>query len=139
MNPEQRFESLAVAGLAELERLADRILATGVEVRVVAGPEAASAPVQFPVPGTADTTAVLGHVALSTCTVELSGVRGDGVRDGRDLTGAVAAAVCDAEAERGGPFAGDVDALCAAALHCQVEDAKNRAGLVAATRLGVGQ
>ncbi|MGD9517641.1 phosphonate C-P lyase system protein PhnG, partial [Mycolicibacterium sp.] len=99
MRPELRFEALCEADAAALERLADEILATAVPVSVTSGPESVSAPVRVPVPGAGDTTVVLGHAALTRCTVELAGVRGDGVRAGYDPAGAVAAAICDAECE----------------------------------------
>ncbi|WP_250448162.1 phosphonate C-P lyase system protein PhnG, partial [Actinotalea sp. C106] len=99
---ESRYEALATAEPAALEALADAILAGAPvpTVEVVAGPETVTAPVRTPVPATGGATAVLGHVALTTCTVLLGGTRGDGIRSGRDLPGALAAAVCDAEAER---------------------------------------
>jgi alpha-D-ribose 1-methylphosphonate 5-triphosphate synthase subunit PhnG len=78
----------------------------------------------------------LGHIALSTCAVELDDTRGDGVRRGRDLAGAVAAAVCDAEVERGGWLASEVIALCEAAETVQARAGRSRASLVTATRIG---
>ena len=75
MRPEARFEALAAAEATALESLADEILGRGVEVSVSAGPESVSAPVRVAVPAQADTTAVLGHVALTRCTVLLVGIR----------------------------------------------------------------
>lgn len=135
MTAEQRYETLAAADSAALEQLADDILATGADIAVTAGPESISTPVRVSVPGTAETTVVLGHVALTRCTVELAGVRGDGIRSGYDLTGAVAAAVCDAEAHRAGPLAERVELLCRAAEQDRAASAADRAALVAATRL----
>ena len=135
MRPELRFEALCEADAGALERLADEILATAVPVSVTAGPESVSAPVRVPVPGTGDTTVVLGHVALTRCTVELAGARGDGVRPGYDPTGAVGAAICDAECERGGPHAPRVEELCRAALDARADRGRARAELVATTRL----
>lgn len=135
MKSEQRYEALAGADAAELERLADAILATGPDISVTAGPESISVPVRVAVPGSTDTTAVLGHVALTRCTVELAGTRGDGIRTGYDLTGAVAAAVCDAESNRGGPLADQVEQLCVAAERDRAAKAAERARLVAATGL----
>lgn len=135
MRPESRFEALCAAEASALERLADEILATGVEVTVTSGPEAVSAPVRVSVPGATDTTTVLGHVALTRCTTELAGVRGDGIRAGYDPAGAVAAAICDAECERGGPYAQRVEDLCRTAADEGTERGRARAELVARTRL----
>lgn len=135
MTAERRYAALAGADAAELEELADAILATGADISVTAGPESISTPVRVAVPGCAETTVVLGHVALTRCTVELGGTRGDGIRAGHDLTGAVAAAVCDAESHRGGPLAGRVAQLCADAERDRAARAADRARLVAATGL----
>lgn len=135
MTPESRMEALTDADSEALERLADDILATGVAVAVTVGPESVSAPVRVPVPGAGDTTVVLGHVALTRCTVELDGARGDGVRAGYDPAGAVAAAICDAECERAGPHTPHVEELCRAAHEAGAGRARERARLVASTRL----
>lgn len=133
---EQRFEALAGAEVGALEALADDILACGLEVSVTAGPESVSAPIRVAVPGSGATTVVLGHVSLTRCTITLAGTRGDGMRSGYDLVGAVAAAVCDAEYERRGPLAGRVRELCRAAEQARAREDGERAGLVAMTRLG---
>ncbi|BBZ06671.1 hypothetical protein MDOR_08400 [Mycolicibacterium doricum] len=135
MRPETRFEALCDADAETLERLADDILATAVVVSVTTGPESVSAPVRVPVPDADNTTTVLGHVALTRCTVELGGTRGDGVRAGYDPAGAVAAAICDAECERRGPHAHSVLELCRAALEARAERGRVRAGLAVRTRL----
>jgi alpha-D-ribose 1-methylphosphonate 5-triphosphate synthase subunit PhnG len=135
MNTVRRYEALSIAELGDIEMLADQILGTGTSVNVLSGPEVVSAPIRYPVPGTQQTTTVLGHVALTMCAVELDGVRGDGIRTCRDLVGAVAAAVCDAEAERNGPLSNEVLDLCDAALLRQEAEARSRASLVSATRL----
>jgi alpha-D-ribose 1-methylphosphonate 5-triphosphate synthase subunit PhnG len=136
MMAEQRFEALAGAEVGALEALADDILACGLEVSVTAGPESVSAPIRVAVPGSGATTVVLGHVSLTRCTITLAGTRGDGMRSGYDLVGAVAAAVCDAEYERRGPLAGRVRELCRAAEQARAREDGERAGLVAMTRLG---
>lgn len=136
MTPEERYEALAAADAVDVEQLADVILASGADIEVVAGPESVTAALRMPVPATRASSAVLGHVALTSCTVRLGGVRGDGMRPGRDLTGALSAAVCDAEAERGGPHAAAVEALCSTAIAGVAEAATARADLVAATRIG---
>ncbi|MGV9801397.1 phosphonate C-P lyase system protein PhnG [Mycobacterium sp. NPDC003449] len=135
MIAEQRYEALAGAEAVALERLADDVLAAGPEVSVTAGPESVSTPVRVSVPGSPGTTVVLGHLALTRCTVELAGTRGDGIRAGYDPTGAVAAAVCDAEAHRGGPLAAQVDRLCVATEQDRTATARERARLVATTTL----
>lgn len=136
MTPEERYEALGRVDPAELERLADQVLAAGPRVEVVAGPEVVTAPIRFPVPGTRSTTAVLGHAALTMCTVELDGVRGDGCRPGHDLSGAVAAAVCDAEVERAGPRVEDVLVLAHLAIARRRAQCAERAHHVELTRVG---
>jgi alpha-D-ribose 1-methylphosphonate 5-triphosphate synthase subunit PhnG len=135
MRPEERFEALATADMHALESLADEILAGGVEVSVSAGPESVSAPVRVAVPGQGDTTVVLGHVALTRCTVLLDGIRGDGLRAGYDLPGAVAAAICDAECERDGTLSARVHDLCRTAHSEAAHRRSERADLVAMTTL----
>ncbi|HEX9833287.1 MAG TPA: phosphonate C-P lyase system protein PhnG [Mycobacterium sp.] len=135
MRPEERFEALAATDTRALEALADEILAGGVEVSVCSGPESVSAPVRVGVPGSGDTTVVLGHVALTRCTVLLDRTRGDGLRAGNDLPGAVAAAICDAECERDGALSTRVHDLCRSAQRTRVRARAERAHLVAMTTL----
>lgn len=137
MSPEQRFEGLAIADDIELKQLADLVLSAAVEVEVIEGPETVSAALRVPVPGTGSTTSVIGHVALTRCQVELGGVRGDGCREGHDLTGAVAAAVCDAEAERNGPNANAVRDLAQRSLAARHATWAERAGMVEMTRVQI--
>ncbi|MGH8998638.1 MAG: phosphonate C-P lyase system protein PhnG [Acidimicrobiia bacterium] len=135
---EARYEALAAAPAPELVTLADRILAPleDTQVEVLAGPEVGSGPVRLPVPGTASATVVVGHVALTTATVALCGIRGDGVRPGRDPGGAVAAAVCDAEAERDGPLAQAVEALAATSIRSARHTKRRLGAVVESTRVG---
>ncbi len=135
MRAEERFEALAAADVEVLEALADEILAGGFDVSVTSGPESVSAPVRVGVPGAGNTTVVLGHVALTRCTVLLDGIRGDGIRAGYDLPGAVAAAICDAECERGGPLSPRVRDLCRSARDNRARIRAERADLVAMTTL----
>ena len=135
MNTEERFEALATADAASMEALADEILASGAAVSVTSGPESVSAPVRVSVPGSDATTVVLGHVALTRCTVAVEGTRGDGLRAGYDLPGAVAAAICDAECERNGAFSARVHDLCLAAQRANAARSDDRANLVAMTRV----
>lgn len=134
MTAEARLEALARASAGDLERLADRILAGGAAVVVLAGPEVASAPLRLPVPGTASTF-VVGRTVLTTCAVALDGTRGDGVVQGRALRAALAAAVCDAEAERGGPLAADVAHLARGARTARGSALAEEGRRVALTRL----
>lgn len=136
MNVEARFEALAEADVRGLEALADEILADGVSVSVTTGPESVSAPVRVNLPGTDDTTVVLGHVSLTRCSVLVGGVRGDGIRPGYDPVGAVAAAICDAECERGGSFSVRVREICRAAERERERAHRERARVVEMTRLG---
>jgi alpha-D-ribose 1-methylphosphonate 5-triphosphate synthase subunit PhnG len=136
MTPEERYEALAEAEATALERLADEVLAAGARAEVVAGPEVVTAPIRVPVPGTRSTTGVVGHATLTMCTVELGGVRGDGCRRGHDLSGAVAAAVCDAEVERDGPRAGEVVELVRRSAGDRRARWAERAHQVELTRVG---
>ena len=133
---EERYSYLSAADPATLTALADEILATGAEVHVVSGPEAVSTPLRYPLAGTQASTTVLGHVVLTRCTVTLADHRGDGIRSGRDLEGAVAAAICDAEVERNGPFTVRVHQLCETTKHELQAVAVQRAETVEATRIG---
>jgi alpha-D-ribose 1-methylphosphonate 5-triphosphate synthase subunit PhnG len=133
VTPEERFELLGAADAARLETIADAVLAAGVPVAVLSGPEVVTAPIRLRVPG-ADATAVIGHVALTSCTVEVDGVRGDGCRPGRDLQGALAAAICDAEAERTGPLAAQVGVLLVETDDDRVRRLAGLAAVVETTR-----
>ena len=135
MNPEERMEALSFADPQTLEQLADDILATAVPVAVITGPESVTAAVRVPIPGTDDTTTVLGHVALTRCSVELAGTRGDGIRTGYDPAAAAAAAICDAEYERDGAHREQVEQLCRDAVRARAVRARRRADLVSSTRL----
>lgn len=136
MSPEERFSALADADRHTLEALADEILAMGSAVNVTAGPESVSAPIRVRVAGTEDTTTVLGHLAMTRCSILLGGHRGDGLRSGHDQTGAVAAAVCDAECERSGPLSERVLELCRTTELARARQRRRRNDVVAQTRLG---
>lgn len=133
---EERYAYLAAVDAEALTALADDILVTGVDVQVVSGPEAASTALRYPLAGTEASTSVLGHIVLTSCTVTLAEHRGDGIRAGRDLEGAVAAAICDAEAERNGPLTDRIHQLCAVTQQQQQAAAAERAETVEATRIG---
>lgn len=135
---EERYTYLGAADAEALTALADAILATGVDVQVLSGPEAISTPLRYPLAGTQASTTVLGHVVLTRCTVLLAEHRGDGIRAGRDLEAAVAAAICDAEVEREGPLTARVHQLCDRTQQAHDEAAAQRADIVDATRVGEG-
>lgn len=133
MTPEERWSLLASAGQVALEDLANRILAEAA-VEIVTGPEVRSIPLRL-TNNTGDRV-VLGHLACTRATVLLQGVRGDGLRTGRDLVGALAAAVCDAEVERGGHRTPEVLQLCGKTAAVLDRSRSEEAALVEATRLG---
>lgn len=135
MTAEARLEALARAPAGDVERLADRVLAGGSAVVVLAGPEVSSAPLRLPVPGSTSSF-VVGRTVLTTCAVALDGTRGDGIVQGRALRAALAAAVCDAEAERGGPLAADVARLAEGARTAHRRALAEEGRRVALTRLG---
>lgn len=132
----ERYSYLGAADAETLTALADEILASDVDVQVVSGPEAVSTPLRYPLAGTQSSTTVLGHVVLTSCTVTLADHRGDGIRSGRDLEGAVAAAICDAEVERHGPLTTRVHELCERTRQALQAAATSRADTVEATRIG---
>lgn len=134
MTPEESASLLAAADASELEQLADEILAGAARTSGLAGPEVVSTPLRLP--SNTGELVVIGHVTLTTCRIELDGVRGDGLRPGRDLVGALAAAVCDAEITRGGRQADRVVQLCARTAEARRAELDQLARLVASTRIG---
>jgi alpha-D-ribose 1-methylphosphonate 5-triphosphate synthase subunit PhnG len=108
---DRRFELLATADSARLVELADRCLDAHEPFTLIRSPEigAVSAQVREPV---AALRFVLGDVLVCRAEVLLGGESGWSLRIGSDRAAALAAAVCDAAAELGGPLADDVDALC---------------------------
>jgi alpha-D-ribose 1-methylphosphonate 5-triphosphate synthase subunit PhnG len=56
---------------------------------------------------------IVGDVLVTSAEVEWRGKRGWASLLGRDRAAALAAAVCDAEAEASGPLAPEVESLCA--------------------------
>ena len=115
MNAEGRYTALSTAESGDVELLADRILADGPSIRMIAGPRSSRHPSGIRSRVRAGRPACWATSPSPPAPWRSTGAGGDGVRRGRDLAGAVAAAVCDAEAERGGPFAPEVVALCEAA------------------------
>lgn len=135
MTPESRYSLLAQADAHQLEALADLILGTEPHLVVIEGPNVMSSPVRYPLAETG-ATVVLGHAVFTVCAVMVNDHRGDGIRAGRDLAGAVAAAVCDAEYERGGPLTESVHTLCLVTETALVNRAQERATLVGLTHAG---
>ncbi len=133
MTPERRLEGLALADAGDLVRLADRILASGVPVEVIGRPTVARGALRMPLPDVG--TVVTGHAVLTTCAVTLAGVRGDGARTGDAPEPALAAAICDAEAERAGALANEVHRIAAASLDALADRRGRRASMVERTRL----
>jgi alpha-D-ribose 1-methylphosphonate 5-triphosphate synthase subunit PhnG len=130
---EARYEALASAPEEPLRNLADTILAAERLIEVLAGPEVVALPLRW---RRGDDSHVVGHAVVTRCSIALGGVRGDGIRPGRALEAAVAAAVCDAEAERGGPLQTSVAELVADARHRTAARAAREAEIVRTTTLG---
>ena len=137
VTPEQRFQALAHADADDVEALADAVLAAGASVRIDEGPIVGAAPVRVPLPGTGGTV-VAGRVVLTRCRVEVEGTRGDAIVPGRAPRAALAAAICDAEAERSGPHAVDVEDLVSEALRRRGARLRADALTVALTRTDGG-
>ncbi|MGH2989328.1 MAG: phosphonate C-P lyase system protein PhnG [Solirubrobacterales bacterium] len=132
MSPEERMEALAMCHPEELEALADKLLRDA-NVEVVSGPEVAVAPLRVPA-AEGEGSVVLARVPVTRCTLLLDGVRGDAIVPGRSVRAALAAAVLDAEAERGGADVGAVNAFAYAALERRAGDLAVEAAGVTATR-----
>ncbi|MGJ3507241.1 phosphonate C-P lyase system protein PhnG [Enemella sp. A6] len=132
MNPTQLWSLLAAAPGPELEALADQILAATPDIEVVTGPEVVSVPLRW---ASEAGEVIIGHTTITTCQMSLAGTLGDGVRPGRDLPGAVAAAVCAAEVARQGTRGDQIRDLAHSGERTRKLRAQQRADLVEATRL----
>lgn len=114
---ELRCELLAATEPARLVALADRCLEAlsvedgGPALDLRSGPAigTVSLEVREPVLGE---RFIVGDVLVTSAEVEWRGKRGWATLLGRDRAAALAAAVCDAEAEAGGPLSAEVEALC---------------------------
>jgi alpha-D-ribose 1-methylphosphonate 5-triphosphate synthase subunit PhnG len=130
---ERRFDALAVAEREPLVALAERVLDEVDDVTLLSVPGPATMLVEL-------TESVGGQpyhlceVVVSEASVAVRGCRGDAVVLGADPERALAAAICDAAAEAG-LFAGEIEALVAAALAARATARVRRAGAVAATRV----
>lgn len=107
---ERRVELLAGIDAEPLVALADRCLER-VEPTIVQEPEIGMVmlPLREPI---AHDRFYLGEVLVTRAEVEIDGHRGWSMRLGEDRAAALAAAICDAVAEAGGPEADDVAAMC---------------------------
>jgi len=123
MARERRCELLAVAPPAELVALADRCLDyEGASLDIRSGPTVGTVALEVREPVMGERF-ILGDVLLTTVEVEWRGKRSWAGLLGRDRAAALAAAVCDAEAEAGGPLAREVEKLCLTTGHAAEEAA----------------
>jgi alpha-D-ribose 1-methylphosphonate 5-triphosphate synthase subunit PhnG len=109
---ELRCELLAATAPTRLVALADRCLEDeGFLLDVRSGPAVGtvSLEVREPVLGQ---RFILGDVLVTSAEVEWRGKCGWATLLGRDRAAVLAAAVCDAEVEAGGPLSAEVEALC---------------------------
>ena len=111
MDIARRSELLAAADRQPLLDLADRCLAAGPTPDVILAPEVGSVVLTVREPVEA-TRFHLGDVLVTRAEVRHRGERGWAMRMGADEAGALAAAICAAEAQAGGPLGAEVDDLC---------------------------
>jgi alpha-D-ribose 1-methylphosphonate 5-triphosphate synthase subunit PhnG len=110
---ERRCELLAASAPARLVALADRCLEdSSVSLDLRSGPAVGTVALEVREPVLGERF-VLGDVLVTSAEVEWRGQRGWATLLGRDRAAAVAAAVCDAEVEAGGPLSAEVEGLCA--------------------------
>jgi alpha-D-ribose 1-methylphosphonate 5-triphosphate synthase subunit PhnG len=106
-----RAELLAAADPERLLRVADRCLAHAPTPELLIEPQVGTVVLTVREP-VEDSRFQLGDVLVSRAHLLHRGVEGWAMRLGADPVAAVAAAVCDAEHEAGGPASGLVDELC---------------------------
>jgi alpha-D-ribose 1-methylphosphonate 5-triphosphate synthase subunit PhnG len=121
LSRERRSELLAAAAPEALITLAEACLDGAAPAVVVNPAETGTVALQVrePVEGL---RFVLAEVLVSRAEVAWDGHRGWAMRPGDDRVAALAAAVLDAEVERGGPRAGQVLELCRAVAARQGEE-----------------
>ena len=107
----RRAELLANADPTALVALAERCLADAPAPVLVTGPEVGIVVMTVREP-VESTRFHLGDVLVTRAEVEFRGQRGWAMRMGDDREAALAAAICDADAEAGGPRANEIDDLC---------------------------
>jgi len=103
--------ALAIAAAGPLQRLAEVIAARAGELVVLDGPTVGTARYDVREPVESIRFGLM-EVLISRAEVELDGVGGWAMRLGDDRAAVLAAAICDAEVQRGGPHAPEVLALC---------------------------
>jgi alpha-D-ribose 1-methylphosphonate 5-triphosphate synthase subunit PhnG len=108
---DRRSELLALADRDRLVDLADQCLARGPQPVIVSPPDIGMVLMEVREP-VEQTRFQLGEVLVTRAEVELHGQRGWSLRMGGDRMAALAAAICDAEAEGEGTLAGEVADLC---------------------------
>lgn len=108
---ERRAELLALADSQRLVELGERCLAETDAFELTSEPRVGTLPLEVREPVVGERF-LLGDVLAVTAEVELGGTPGWAMRLGDDRVAVLAAAICDAEAERQGPCAGDVELLC---------------------------
>ncbi len=113
LNRARRAELLAAADLTPLLAVADRCLDDAGPPVFVSGPDVGMVMMTVREPVEA-TRFHLGEVLVTRSEVEHRGVRGWSMRMGDDKPGALAAAICDAEAAAGGDRTTEIDELCTA-------------------------
>ena len=107
----RRAELLAAADGQVVMELADRCLADADPPDLIAGPDTGM--VMMTVREPVETIRFhLGEVLVTRAEVVHRGSRGWSMRMGEDKAATLAAAICDAEAEAGGPQRSEVAALC---------------------------
>lgn len=107
----RRCELLAAADTGELLAVAEACIEATAPPLALVGPEVGT--VAMTVREPVETTRFqLGDVLVTRSEVEHRGVRGWAVRMGDDRPGALAAAICDAEAAAAGPQTSTIDELC---------------------------
>lgn len=111
MSVEERAELLAAADPDALVALAERCLDRHGEPQLLLAPETGLVMLQVREPVRRERFH-LGEVVVTRAEVHLAGYRGWSMRLGRDRLAALAAAMCDAVANAGGPLADEVDELC---------------------------
>ena len=127
---ERRAELLAASDPIALAALAERCLEAG-SITLVTGPEVGMVMLQVREP-VARERFYLGEVLVTRAEVDLEGAGGWAMVMGSDRVRALAAAVCDAEAEGERALAGDVHALCESTERATKEaDARERDELAA--------
>lgn len=121
LSREQRCELLAEAPADAVIRLAEACLAGAPSPVVVHPAETGTVVLQVrePVEGIRFD---LGDVLVTRAQVRWAGHDGWAMRPDDDRIATLAAAVLDAEVERGGPRAGDVTGLCASVAASLAED-----------------